>query len=402
MPKILRIINRFNLGGPTFNAAYLTKYLPDKYETLLVGGLPDESEESSLHIFEQLNIEPYIIPRMFREIDFPNDLKSIRVIKDLIRDYKPEIVCTSASKAGAVGRIAAHQMKVPIVVHTFHGNVFHSYFGRAKSYVYQMIERYLSRMSSSIIAISAKQKEELVDRFKIAPEHKVHIIPLGFDLNKFSVDMDFKRKKFRSTYNILKDTIAIGIVGRLVPIKNHSMFIKAIKYVKENSNISVRGFVIGDGEERLKMEKLAVNLDLEFSDGKNIGSNDDITFTSWIKQIDEVNAGMDIIALTSMNEGTPVSLIEAQASNKPIVSTNVGGIEDIVKVNETALLSESMDQEKFNLNLLRLVENESLRIKMANQGLCFVKDRFSFQRLVRDFDQHYSALLENHFGTHKI
>ena len=400
MPRILRIINRFNLGGPTFNAAYLTKYLPSQYETLLVGGLPDESEESSLHIFEELGIEPYIIPRMFREIDFPNDLKSISIIKDLIKEFNPDIVCTSASKAGAVGRIAAQQMKVPIVVHTFHGNVFHSYFGKVKSYFYQMIERYLSRMSSSIIAISAKQKDELVNRFKIAPDHKVHIIPLGFDLNKFSEDMESKRIKFRKAFQIPDDTIAIGIVGRLVPIKNHAMFIRAIKYVKEHSNVAVQGFVVGDGEERPKMETLSAELGLSFGNGKLEGQND-IIFTSWIKQIDEVNAGVDIIALTSKNEGTPVSLIEAQASNKPIVSTNVGGIEDIVKINETALLSESMDQDKFNQNLLELVNNEALRSRMAKQGLEFVQHRFHYNRLVEDFDRHYSSLLENHRLTTK-
>ena len=242
MPKILRIINRFNLGGPTFNAAYLSKHMPENYETLLIGGLQDDLEDSSLHIIEDLDLRPYLIPRMFREIDIKNDLRSLRMIKDLIKEFQPDIVHTHASKAGALGRIAAIQLKVPIIVHTFHGHVFHSYFGQIKTWMYKMIERYLAKRSSAIIAISKKQKVELVDVFKIAAEEKVKIIQLGFELNKFSENMPSKRKAFREKYNIDDETIAIGIVGRLVPIKNHGMFLKAIDHVKRSSNKKSKRF----------------------------------------------------------------------------------------------------------------------------------------------------------------
>lgn len=118
-----------------------------------------------------------------------------------------------------------------------------------------------------------------------------------------------------------------------------------------------------------------------------------MTFTSWIKDIDISNAGMDIIALTSFNEGTPVSLIEAQASSLPIVSTDVGGIKDVVLEGETALLSPSGNTEKFAENLLRLIENDQLRQQMAAKGTSHVKKRFSYQRLCADMSAIYHHLL---------
>ena len=393
MPKILRIINRFNLGGPTFNAAYLSKYMPSEYETLLIGGLQDDLEESSLRIIEDLHLSPYIVPRMFREVNFINDLKSLNMIKDIIREFKPDIVHTHASKAGALGRIAATQLKVPIIVHTFHGHVFHSYFGPMVTGFYKSIERYLAKKSDAIIAISKKQKQELVEEYRIASTEKVRIIQLGFELNKFSQNMDSKRAHLRKAYHLEEDTIAVGIVGRLAPIKNHSMFIKAMAYAKTKSSKKIRGFIVGDGDERNKIEDLAISLGLNI--GKGESQNEDITFTSWQSEVDKINAGMDIIALTSKNEGTPVSLIEAQASNKPIVTTNVGGIEDIIQRDQTALLAESNDQEGFNKCLMMLIEDEDLRNEMGIKGWNFVKEKFHYDRLIKDFDNLYKELMEN-------
>ncbi|MEM7163501.1 MAG: glycosyltransferase [Bacteroidota bacterium] len=392
MPKILRIINRFNLGGPTFNAAYLSKYMPSEYETLLIGGLQDDLEESSLRIIEDLDLSPYIIPRMFREVNLLNDLKSLNMIKQIIREFKPDIVHTHASKAGALGRIAAYQLNVPIIVHTFHGHVFHSYFGPMVTGFYKSIERYLARKSDAIIAISKKQKQELVNEYKIASADKVRIVQLGFELNKFSQDMDIKRSNLRKKYHLEDDTVAIGIVGRLAPIKNHSMFVKAISFAKEQASQKIRGFIVGDGDERKKIEDLAKNLGLVIGLGDS--NDEDITFTSWQSEVDKINAGMDIIALTSKNEGTPVSLIEAQASNKPIVTTNVGGIEDIIQRDQTALLAESNDQEGFNKCLLMLIEDEDLRKEMGIKGWNFVKEKFHYNRLIGDFDKLYKELLE--------
>ena len=395
MTKVLRIINRFNLGGPTYNVAFLTKYMSAEYETLLVGGAKDDSEESSGFIVENLGLKPVIIEEMLREINIKNDYTGYKKIKKIIRDFKPDIVHTHASKAGTLGRLAASSCGVPVIIHTFHGHVFHSYFGKLKTTFYKSIERYLARKSTAIIAISEIQKHELVEIHSICSADKVHVVPLGFDLSKFQENMEEKRRKFRTMYDIADDEIAISIIGRLVPVKNHSMFLKALKIVSDKTSIQIRAFIVGDGELRQQIEQEARDLGIPFSNGTKTEKKALLTFTSWIKEIDIALAGSDIVALTSFNEGTPVSLIEAQAANKPIVSTNVGGIENVVIPNQTAFLSENGNLQQFADNLLKMIEDDQQRADMRQKGWFHVKEKYHFTRLVSDMENLYSKLLKS-------
>lgn len=397
MPRILRIANRFNLGGPTYNVAYLTKYISPEFETLLLGGEKDDTEEGSEHILEDLGIKPIIIPEMKREVSVADDRAAYLKIKKIIQDFKPDIVHTHASKAGTLGRMAAFSTNVPVVVHTFHGHVFHSYFGKLKTEFYKNVERYLALRSSKIIAISEKQKEELSQVHKICPAKKIEIIPLGFDLNKFNENKEENRKKFRDKYKVAEDEIVISIIGRIVPVKNHELFLKAIKNVKDKTSKTIRAFVVGDGEDRIKTENFAIGLGLDISDWPQTEKTATVTFTSWIKDVEVVTAGSDIIAMTSLNEGTPVSLIEAQAAGKPIVTTNVGGIENITIPGETALLSERHDLATLSENLLKLVEQDELRNKMSEKGWEFVKQKYHYTRLTNDMESLYSKLLQKHY-----
>ena len=399
MPKILRIINRFNLGGPTYNAAYLSRYMPPEFETLLVGGEKDDSEDSSEFIVKNLGLDPIIIPEMKREIDLKNDFEAYRKMVKIIEDFKPDIVHTHASKAGTIGRLAAANMKVPVIIHTFHGHVFHSYFGKMKTVMYKNIERNLARRSSTIIAISEKQKTELCLIHRICKPEKIRVVPLGFDLSRFTENMQDKRSTFRMRYNIANDEIAIGIIGRLVPIKNHKLFIEASKIVLEKTQQKIRLFIIGDGEDRLNIESMARKAEIPFIDAMTSNAVAPLTFTSWIQEIDVACAGIDIIALTSLNEGTPVSLIEAQAANKPIVTTNVGGIENVVVEGVTALLSHSKtDSNQFADLLLQLTENKERRDEMSLAGWEHVRNKFHYTRLVRDMTELYYDLLNKAGG----
>jgi glycosyltransferase involved in cell wall biosynthesis len=392
MPRVLRIINRLNLGGPTYNAANLTKYIDGDFETLLVSGMTDGSEESSEFILQKLGLKPVYLKEMYRELNPFRDYKAYFKLRQIIRDFKPDIVHTHAAKAGAVGRLAAHHEGVPVIVHTFHGHVFHSYFGPLKTRIFLEIERYLGRRSHAIVALSEIQKGELADEFKVAPVEKFEVIPLGFDLSRFTEDKERKRVAFRQKYNISDDEIVISIVGRLVPVKNHAMFLKALKITSEKTTKKIRAYIIGDGEERQNVEKMAESLGLKFNNA-DLKEKNILTFTSWIKDIDVSNAGSDIIALTSFNEGTPVSLIEAQASGRPIVSTAVGGIANVVREGETALLCRSDDTETFAANLLRLVEDGTLRRQMSDKGTAHVMDSYSHLRLARDMSALYRRLL---------
>ena len=393
MPRVLRIINRFNIGGPTYNAAYLTKYLDDRFETLLVGGAKDESEDSSEFIVESLGLSPIIIPEMKREINYKQDRIAYKKIKQIIADFKPDIVHTHASKAGALGRLAAYNMKVPVIIHTFHGHVFHSYFGKSKTIFYKSVEKHLAKKSSAIIAISDIQKHELANIHKICKEDKIEVVPLGFDLNRFRENKEEKRIAFRKEWQIDDSEIVVAIVGRLVPIKNHFFFLNVAKNILKTTTKNVRFFIVGDGELKNDLTEYCKTIGLSYSTTKEESNKASITFTSWIKAIDVVNAGADIITLTSKNEGTPVSLIEAQASGKPIVSTNVGGIENIVKVNETAFLTDIADEELFTKHLTTLINDDKLRKEMSERGNHVFED-FHYTRLAKDVSNLYNRLLK--------
>ena len=389
MKKILRIINRFNLGGPTYNAAYLTKYLEKDYETILIGGQHEEREKSSLHILDDLGLKPIIIPEMQRSLNPYKDQIALRKIIKIIKEFKPDIVHTHAAKAGALGRRAAYKMGVKQIYHTFHGHVFHSYFGNLKTKVFKEIEKNLAKKSTKIIAISEIQKKELSEIHRICPAEKIEVIPLGFDLTRFNTDKDSKRKKFRKKWNLKENEIAIGIIGRLVPIKNHSFFIDSIKEIIKKSNFPIRAFIVGDGEEKHNLINYVRNINLDYSLDTSPAT---FHFTSWIKEIDEVNSGMDIICLTSLNEGTPVSLIEAQANGKPIVSTKTGGIKNIVLENKTALLSENNDLNSFSQNLLSLVNNSEKRQLFSKYGL-EKSEEFHYSKLIYNIKNLYENSL---------
>ena len=383
--RVLRIINRFNIGGPTYNATFLSRFLSDDFETLLVGGLPEPGESDSLHIPEEYGLNPMLISDLKRTPNFFNDRKAYRKIKEIIKDFKPHIVHTHASKAGALGRKAAFALNVPVVIHTFHGHVFHSYFGKIKTELYKFIERRLALKTTGIIAISDLQKKELVEVHRIADNQKVQVIHLGFDLSKFQKDIAQKREETRRKFGLEDDNIAIAIIGRLAPIKNHQLFLDVVQKVSSQTNKKLCFLIVGDGEEYASIKHRIDNMKLR--------DEHRIVMTSWIKDIAHFNAGMDIICLTSNNEGTPVSLIEAQATNVPVVTTDVGGVRDIVNDGETAFVVPRNNVEAFAEKLLELINDEKKRLKMSQNGWTFVEGKFNYHTLAKNTEVYYRKLL---------
>ena len=393
MPKILRIHNRLIIGGPTLNVLFLTKYLAPEFETLLIVGEKEDHEKDAFSLAEKMGVQFLSIPDMGRSVHPYRDYQAYRQVQKIIKDYKPDIIHTHAAKPGAIGRLAAGSNNGMVIAHTYHGHVFHSYFNRLKTRFIIQTERFLAKRSDVLVAISHQQKKELTEEFKIAERDKFAIIPLGFDLKKFCENQEVKRKQFREEFKLQPDEIAIGIIGRLVPVKNHSLFLDAIHHVIENTHKKIRAFIVGDGETRKDLERKAKDLGISFTSSDNMDVTASLVFTSWRSDIDVINAGLDIIALTSLNEGTPVSLIEAQAANKPIVSTRVGGIADVVIENETALLSNVSDVKTFMDNLLELVENDEFRMALGKTGMNHVQEKFSVERLVADTANLYRELL---------
>lgn len=383
--RVLRIINRFNIGGPTYNAAFLSRYLPDEYETMLVGGLPEEGEADSLHIVQEHGLEPILLKEMKRTPGFSSDRKAYLKLKQIIREFDPHIVHTHAAKAGALGRRAAISCKVPIIVHTFHGHVFHSYFGRTKTLVFKSIERRLAAKSNAIIAISDLQKTELSKVHTICKPEKITVVPLGFDLQRFHEKRQDCRNEVRQEWGLEPEELAIAIVGRLAPIKDHTFFLDVVAAVSAQTKRKLTFFIVGDGEDRLQLEDRVAHLQLP--------ENSRIVFTSWVLDIARFNAGMDVVCLTSKNEGTPVSLIEAQASGIPVISTDVGGVRDSVLDRKTGVIVTQGALLEYTQELLRLIEDDRWREELGQQGWEFVRNRFHYTRLVADIADLYKKLL---------
>lgn len=394
MYKILRIHNRLIVGGPSHNVTLLTAYLSPEFDTKLLVGKKDAAEKDATYIADQLGLVPIEIKEMRRSILPFYDIIAYYKIKKIIKEYQPDIVHTHASKSGAIGRMAAKSCKVPLIVHTFHGHVFHSYFNTFLSNIIVRFERFLARKADAIIAISDSQRHELIETYKIAPAEKIFTIPLGFNLDKYTVDQDTKKIIFRNKYGFDNDELIIGIIGRLVPIKNHEMFLEVAAIIKSKTKKKVRFAIIGDGESRPGIEEKAADLNLSYSYFiTQPKSNTDVVVTSWETEIDQALAGLDIVVLTSNNEGTPVSLIEAQSALLPVVSTNVGGVEDIVIHGETGFITEVGDVTSFANYVIELIEDAELRKKMGKSGYENVISRYSKQRLINDMRSLYLSFL---------
>lgn len=384
--RILRIINRFNIGGPTYNATFLTAFIGDDYETMLVGGLPEEGESDSLFILKKYGVTPVLLNELVRAPNLKSDRKAYKKLKEIIREFKPDIVHTHASKAGALGRKAAKSCNVPVIVHTFHGHVFHSYFGSVKTQLFKLIERNLAKKSTGIIAISNIQKKELTELHTICQPSKVEVIPLGFDLLPFREKRISERQNVREHHGLVDSDIAIAIVGRIAAIKDHTFFLDVIDNVLKSTSKSIKVFIVGDGPDRGVVEERVREINAQF--------NNSIIMTSWIEDIGTFNAGMDIICLSSKNEGTPVSLIEAQAANIPIVTTDVGGVRDIIDVDKTGFVVPQGDREMYTRKLLELCEDEKIRKKMSQNGWDYVHEKFHYTTLVKNMDRYYRELLK--------
>ena len=383
--KVLRIINRFNIGGPTYNATFLTAFLGPEYETLLVGGLPEEGESDSLFILEKYGVKPMLMKELVRNPSISSDRKAYKKLKQIIKDFQPDIVHTHAAKAGALGRKAAISCNVPVVIHTFHGHIFHSYFGKVKTTIFKTIERRLAAKSDAIVAISEIQKYELSKVHRIVDANKITVVPLGFDLIPFRDKRISDREEERKKYDLDDNVVAIAIVGRLAPIKNHQYFLEVIEAVLYRTTNKIKVFIVGDGTEK-KLIELKVK---EISKSHpNV-----IQMTSWIEDIGTFNAAMDVICLTSKNEGTPVSLIEAQAAGIPVVTTDVGGVRDIIIEGETGHVVPLDRQDLFIQKLLDLIVNEKKREKMSQNGWNHVEQKFHYMTLVQNMEKLYSRLL---------
>ena len=391
--KILRILNRFNIGGPVYNALYLTKFLDKvKYDTFLIGGMCEPHEQSAKLLLNNQGIVFKQLNYMRRSFSLFYDIISLIEVIKLIYQYRPDIIHTHAAKAGFIGRLASFfYFREVKVVHTFHGNVFQGYFSKIKTKFILFIERFLAKKTDKIIAISELQKNDLVLKFLISDEKKIQIIPLGFDLKIFSEISEAKRKLNREIFKIENSTVLITIIGRVVPIKNHKFFIDVFNYCRNRTNTKIKALVVGDGDEINNVINHAKKYNLKIS-YKKITDDYDILFTSWRSDIDNILSATDISCLTSISEGTPVSIIESMASGTVCISSDVGGVSDLIDNGINGLIC-NLDVNQFGKKLIKLIDNKLFRDKLSKYGQTDSLKYYNYNVLTKNMDNLYSSII---------
>ncbi len=404
--KILRIIARLNVGGPARHVVWLTKKLdPSKFQSVLIAGTVPDGEEDMSYFAAENGVEPIYIAELSRELS-PKDIVSLYKIYREIKRQKPDIIHTHTAKAGTVGRIAAFLYKwltpgtliwrprTVKVVHTFHGHVFHSYYGAAKTRLFLLIEKALARFASDrIVVITPQQLNEIHEKFGVGSRGQFSVIPLGIDLGAYSNAIQ-NRNLLRSEIGAADDEIVVGFTGRLTEIKNIPLLIDVAKrYTATVKEPKLRFVIVGDGNLREELERSAAEL-IEDGTLTFLGNRDDVS---------RLLPGFDIIALTSKNEGTPLSLIEAMAAGVPLISTAVGGVVDLVgetdekkegfRICQRGVAVDDPDSEHFLNGLIYLAKDGKLRERLSEDSAAFVNANYSVDRLSTDIASLYRELV---------
>lgn len=378
--RVLRVITRLNVGGPAHQAVLLTDRLdPTRFESWLVTGAldPGEGDFTAWHPPDSRRL--ITMPQLQRAIRPWKELWTLFRLYRLMRRLRPDIVHTHLAKAGALGRAAAWLARVPVIVHTYHGHVLRGYFPPGKARVFIRIERWLARVTTRLIAVSHSVRSELVE-LGIGRVDQYVVVPLGLELRRY-LACERLRGELRRELGIKDEDPVIGTVARLVPIKRHQDFLEAAANVlTEEPN--VRFLIVGDGEERGMLERMA----------QQRGVHGSVHFLGWRQDLDRIYADCDVVALSSANEGSPVSLIESMASARPVVATRVGGVPDVVEHGTTGLLVPAENPRELASAMLALIRDPDRRTQMGWAARTRVQDAYDAERLLRDLGQLYHAL----------
>lgn len=376
--RVMNIVARLNVGGPAIHATLITEHLhPPKYESLLVAGTIGEGEGDMAYYAEQHGVTPIFLPQLGRELHPLRDLKTLRALFRLMRRWKPDIVNTHTAKAGFVGRLAARLAGVPVVVHTFHGHVFHGYFSPLKTRLFILLEQLAARLANTIIVLTETQRDEIALRYHIAPLSKFTVMSGGLDLTAFAA-APRKPGTFRQQWSIPPDAPLVTIVGRLVPVKNHVLFLQAAVKVRAQLP-NARFAIVGDGELRADLEAQV----------KQLGLGDAVVFTGWQREVIPIYSDSDVLVISSTNEGTPFSVIEALAAGCPVVSTAVGGVPDLLDHGNLGALVPPNNADA----LAAAVVQTLLQPPNTEQLRAQVVARYGIARLTHDLDALYTRLL---------
>jgi len=384
--KVLRVIARLNVGGPALHVAYLTAGLADRgYDTTLVAGTIARGEESMAFVADAHGVTVESLDALHREISPVRDARAILRLARLIRQERPTILHTHTAKAGAVGRIAAllaGDAKPPIIVHTFHGHVLRGYFGPLRTFAFRRLERWLARGTTTLVAVSPEVRDDLV-ALGVAPESKFTVVRLGIELeNRVGRNGDERAETRRQLGLGDGDPFVVGWVGRMTAVKRTDEVVRVLRRLVDRG-IDARLLLVGDGPDRDRLERYAHEL----------GVVRRCLFLGYQEDVARWYDAMDALILPSVNEGTPVSVIESLAAERPAVATRVGGTPDVIREGVDGFLVEPGDGKALADRLEELANDPARRAQMGAAGRDRVLDRYAVDRLVDDIDKLYRELL---------
>jgi len=386
---IARVITRLNIGGPSIQAARLTTALePYGYSTTLLHGRLGDGEGDMGYLLPP-GADARYIATLCRPLSPLDDLRTLFALYGEFRRLSPRIVHTHMAKAGLLARLAVAAYNLTRgsaprakVVHTYHGHVLDGYFSPLATRIFINLERMLATLSDRIIAISPAIQTELLNTYRIGREAQYRVVPLGFDLSPFIAVDATARAAARRDLNLPGDALVVSTVGRLTAIKQHRLFLDTVKRVADTHD-TVIALIAGDGELRDDIAAHAASL----------GLTDRVRMLGWRRDLATIYAATDVFLLTSRNEGTPVALIEAMASGVPGVSTDVGGVRDVIGGIDTGSTAAFGDVDGLAAAVNRLLADPRLRSATDEAARQRVVARYDIARLVDDIAKLYRELL---------
>ncbi|HEX7284381.1 MAG TPA: glycosyltransferase [Vicinamibacterales bacterium] len=386
---VVRVITRLNIGGPSIQATRLTHALDDYgFSTTLIHGRLGEGEGDMSYLIAPGSRAVYV-EMLRRPLSPLNDLRALGRLYREMQTARPLIVHTHMAKAGLIGRLAASLYNATRgsaprarVVHTYHGHVLEGYFSALMTKVFITLEQLLAHLSDRIVAISPAIERELRDEFRIGRADQYRVVPLGFDLSDFAAVDESAREQARRDLDIPAGAKVVSTVGRLTAIKQHRLFLDTIAKAA-NAQPGILALIAGDGELRADLESYAAQLGIAHR----------VRFLGWRRDLATINAATDVFLLTSRNEGTPVALIEAMASGVPGVSTDVGGVKDVITGEHVGAKVRDGDADGLAAHIVRYLADDEMRRQTGQQARAAVLHRFSLDRLVGDINALYRELL---------
>lgn len=374
--RVMRIIARMNVGGPAVQVSGLMRgFNSVDFDHRLYTGFcaPDESDYLNT---VATDVKAVRIEGFGRRVSLGGDIKAFVTLVKEIRSFKPHVIHTHTAKAGFLGRIASIvSLQQSIRVHTFHGHLLNGYFGPFKRALVVFAEKTLAILTDQLLAVGDKVRQDLL-RAGIGNAKKFDLMPPGLAIGALP-----NKDKCRESFGLSTEQLQCAFIGRITQIKRPDRFLDVVSEIKKRS-VNLSFFVAGDGElletcsKRIAAEELPVSV------------------LGWQSNIERVLSAADIVVLTSDNEGTPLSLIQAGMAALPVVSTNVGSVSEIVLNEITGIITE-LDVQQIADALENLVSNPGLRTQLGNAAQEFTLANFGVQRLVNDHVELYKKLLSN-------